>query len=88
MSANYIRLKLKVKPKIIDLENFWYFFDANVLNTIDTLRNDIYTKLEFFLVSKGAQFKLNKLMIKLFLEGYELPMFENSRLLRDKDTVS
>jgi hypothetical protein len=88
MSANYIRLKLKVKPKIIDLENFWYFFDSNVLNTIDTLRSDIYTKLEFFLVSKGAQFKLNKLMIKLFLEGYELPMFENSRLLRDKDTVS
>ena len=88
MAANYIRLKLRVKPKVVDLENFWYFFDSNVLNTIESLRNDIFTKLEFFLASKGVQFSLNKFMIKLFLEGYELPLFENSRLLRDKDTVS
>ena len=87
MSANYIRLKLKVKPKVVDLENFWYFFDSNILNTVEALRNDIFSKLEFFLVSKDVKLLLNKYAIKLFLDGYELRLHENSRLLRDKDTL-
>ena len=69
------------------LENFWYFFDSNVLNTIESLRNDIFSKLQFFLVTKGLKLTINNSALKLHLHGYELPLYENSRLLKDKDTI-
>ena len=86
--SSIVRIKIELKHKILNLENFWYHLDMKQIDTVEKLRDDIFRKLDYFLNSKHLETLIHPSNLRLFVYDHELPIFETTRILRDSDTVS
>ena len=91
-----IRLKIEIDADVNrfgwSMNRFWYGLDLNRITSINDLKEDILNKTILLKKIKTKSNTYNENLfsdcdIELDVEGFELPLFETTGLLREEDVL-